>query len=291
VLRGGVLLGTSVLGGLAVGACGADNGGTTDAGDAATPDNALLAAFPQSVPHVAVGVPARLPYLISDGEGVPLATIDGPVRFTVTKDGEPVGDPVEVAPRTEGVPRAYLPLGFTFPEPAIYEVRAEYGGATLDSSLQVYPATDVGPPLVGEALPPVDTPTTTRTLQVDPICTRVPACPYHEANLQDVVGRGAPVVLLVSTPAYCQTGVCGPILDTMMALAPDHPGVTFIHSEVYKNPKEVRDLADATLAPVPDAYQLRFEPTMFVADAAGTILARADIVIDTSEMKELLALV
>jgi hypothetical protein len=286
-----VVLGTSVLGGLALGSCGGDAGDTTEAGDAATPDNALLAAFPQSVPHVAVGVPARLPYLISDREGVPLTTIDGPVRFSVTKDGEPVGEPVEVAPRAEGVPKAYLPFQFTFPEAAVYEVRADFGGATLDSSLQVYAADEVGPPLVGEPLPPVDTPTTTRTLQVDPVCTRVPACPYHEVNLQDVVGRGAPVVLLVSTPAYCQTGVCGPILDTMMALAPDHPGVTFIHSEVYKNPKEVRDLADAALAPVPDVYQLRFEPTVFVADGAGTVLARADVVIDRSEMQELLALV
>jgi hypothetical protein len=290
MLRGTLALGATAAGGRLLAACGED-APTTEAGGAARVDRSLLAAFPRDVPHVAAGVPTRLPYLIADEEGVPLTSIAGPLTFTVTRDEEPVGDPLEVAPRSDGVPRAYLPFEFTFPETGLYEVRATLGASTLASALQVYGRDEVGPPLVGEALPPVTSPTTARSLGVDPLCTRVPACPFHDTDLAEVVGSGTPVVLLVSSPAYCQTGVCGPILDLLVEESANHPGVRFLHSEVYKNPKEVRDLAQASLAPVPDAYLLRFEPALFVADGAGTVVARADVVVDRSEMRELLSLV
>ena len=107
-------------------------------------------------------------------------------------------------------------------------------------------------------------PTMTRTLAVDPVCSRVPPCPFHEVNLKDAVGQGKPIVLLIATPAFCQTAVCGPILDMLVEEAGGRTDLTVIHSEVYKNPKDVRDLQDATLAPAPEAYDLRFEPIMFV---------------------------
>jgi len=258
--------------------------------DGQTPKNALIAAFPQGVPHAASGVPTRLPYLLADQEGVPLSRIDGPVTFTVENDGTPVGQPVPVAPRSDGVPRAYLPFTFTFPQVGVYDVFAEYGGARLDSSIQIYEAAQIGPPVVGEPLPTAETPTTARTLAIDPVCSRVPPCPFHEVNLADAIGQGTPIVLLVATPAYCQTAVCGPIVDTLVEQASGRTDITVIHSEVYKNPKEVRDLQKATLAPVPDAYDLRFEPALFVTDAAGTVVARADITVDRTEMTELLAL-
>ena len=83
--------------------CGGDESRALTPG-ADVPQHALLAAFPQSVPHVAVGVPTRLPYLVSDREGVPLATMAGPVTFTVSKDGQVLADDVVVEPHSDGVP-------------------------------------------------------------------------------------------------------------------------------------------------------------------------------------------
>jgi hypothetical protein len=288
VLRGGLTLGALGLGGVLLGSCGDD--ASTSVADGATPDHALIAAFPQGVPHVAAGVPARLPYLIADKEGVPLSAIDGPVRFTVQADGKPVGSPVTVQPHAQGVPRAYLPFTFTFPRTGLYDIYAEYQGDRLDSNLQVYDASRVGPPLVGERLPPVNSPTTNQTLDVDPLCSRVPACPFHEINLQDAVGQGRPIVLLVATPAYCQTAVCGPVLDTLVDVIGGRTDLAVLHNEVYKNPKAVRDLQDAALAPVPAAYELSFEPVLFVTDAAGTVVARGDITVDRAEMASMLEL-
>jgi hypothetical protein len=289
VLRSGLGLGALAVGGSLLAACGDDSADGTRVADGQVPKNALIAAFPQGVPHVATGVPTRLPYLLADKEGVPLSRIDGPVTFTVEQDGKAVGGPVQVAPRSDGVPRAYLPLSFTFPQAGVYDVFADYGGQKLDSTLQVYGADQIGPPVVGEALPPAETATAANPL-VDPVCSRVPPCPFHEVNLADAVGQGKPIVLMVATPAYCQTAVCGPILDTLVDQASGRTDITVIHSEVYRNPKEVRDIQDANLAPVPDTYDLRFEPAMFVTNAAGTIVARADVTVDRTEMTELLAL-
>ena len=149
VLRGGLGLGAATLGGVLLGACG-DEAADTRVATAHTPDNALIAAFPQGVPHAASGVPTRLPYLVSDAEGVPLQKIDGPVTFTVKRDGTPVGEAVRVTPRADGVPRAYLPFTFEFPQPGVYDVFAEYHGAALDSSIQIYDASQIGPPVVVE---------------------------------------------------------------------------------------------------------------------------------------------
>jgi hypothetical protein len=193
VLRGGfglgaLALGGTVLGGTVLSACG-DDGGQTSEAAGNLPQNALLAAFPQGVPHAASGVATRLPYLLADKEGVPLSTIDGPVTFRVEMDGTQIGDEVEVEPRDDGVPRAYLPLTFTFPRTGVYDVFATYDGAELDSSIQIYDRADIGPPVVGAPLPAAPTPTTELGLAVNPICTRVPQCPFHAVDLQAAVGQ------------------------------------------------------------------------------------------------------
>lgn len=287
LLQGGLALGALGVGTSLLAACG--DGTDTRVANEAQASHALFAAFPQSLPHIPAGVPTRLPYLISDSEGVPLSKIDGTVPVTVSQDGREL-DTLKVAPRSDGVPRAYLPVTFTFPEPGIFDLTASYDGAKMRSTIQVVEPERVDTPVVGEQLPPVDSPTTTRTLEVDPLCSRVPNCPYHDVNLTDAVGKGRPIVLLVATPAYCQTAVCGPVLDLVMEQTEGRSDLTVLHSEVYKNPKGQRDLNDAALAPIPEAYELLFEPVLYITDAAGTIVARADITVDRSELTELLTL-
>ncbi len=287
LLQGGLGLGAAALGATLLSACGDDQAATEEGTNLNS--HALIAAFPQSVPHVPAGIPTRLPYLISDQEGVPLSKIDGDVTFTISRDGTEVGT-VEVAPRGDGVPRAYLPVTFTFPAAGTYDLTASYDGADLDSTIQVVERSEIGPPVVGEQLPPVDSPTTERTLEVDPLCSRVPACELHSVNLQDAVTQGKPIVMLIATPAYCQTAVCGPVLDLVMEQTAGRTDLNVLHQEVYKNPKGQRDLNDAQLAPVPDAYDLRFEPVLYVTDRNGLIVARADVTVDRGELTELLAL-
>ena len=286
LLRGGV--GLAALAGIAA-AC-SEQGETVSEGVSAGPDQTLTALFPRDIAYTAAGVSTRLPFTLSDAEGIPLASIAGPLGFTVSIDGEQVGDTVEIAPRSDGVPRPYLPLYFEFPDPGIYDVETEYEGNRLNSQVQVFPADEVQQPLVGSVLPSADTPTFQQSFDVDPICTRTPTCPFHDVNLAQAIGTGRPVVVLLATPAYCRTTACGPILDILIEVAGGRDDLVVIHSEVYKNPKSVTDLAEATLAPLPEAYDMTFEPCLFVTNSANELVVRGDIVVDRGEMQEMLAL-
>ncbi len=287
VLRSGLGVGAIALGATLLGGCGSDDAGTRVA--RANSTHQLIAAFPQSVPHIPAGVPARLPYLVSDPEGVPLTKIDSDVTFTISQGGKKIGS-VTVPPRGDGVPRAYLPLQYTFPTAGIYDLNAAYDGASMDSTIEVVDPSRVGPPVVGQQLPAVDSPTTSDPLGVDPLCSRVPPCPYHEVNLNAAVGGGKPIVMLIATPAYCQTAVCGPVLDLVMEQTAGRTDLNVLHQEVYKDPKGQSNLAKAPLAPVPAAYNLAFEPVLYITDHTGLIVARADVTVDRGELTELLAL-
>lgn len=290
LLRGGLAgIGATVLGGTVLAAC-SSSGDTVDEGVDPGPELSLMAMFPRDVAHIAAGHPTRLPFTLVDVEGVPLSDLEGPASFTVLFDGEQVGDPVQVGPRGDGVPRPYLPFEFEFPRPGLYDVEADYAGEVLTSQLQVFRPEEVRTPLVGAPLPSVNTPTTANSLEVDPICTRVPTCPFHEHDLADALTTDRPVVVLLASPAYCRTTACGPILELLVEHAADRDDLIVVHSEVYKNPKAVDDLADAALAPLPDQYVMPFEPCLFVTDASHTLVARGDVVVDREEMGEMLAL-
>ncbi len=276
------------LGGIA--ACSTE-GDFVSEGVSAGPDSTLTALFPRDVAYTPATTPFRLAYTLTDAEGVPLRELGGPLTFTVSFDGEPIGDPVEVAPHGDGVPRPYLPLPIEFPRPGIYDVETEHDGRRLNSQVQVFPAEEIEQPLVGQDLPPVPTPTTTQAFEVNPICTLNPQCPFHAHDLRDVVGQGTPVAVLLASPAYCSTTVCGPILDLLIDEAEGRDDLLTIHSEVYRNPKGVRDLSEALLAPLPMDYNMPFEPCLFVADGDGQLVARGDIVIDRVEIAEMLDLV
>lgn len=249
---------------------------------------ALLGAFPPGDPFIPAGVHTRLAYLITDTEGVPLAQIDGAVTFTISRDGTEVAQQ-NVSPRSEGVPRAYLPLVVTFDTEGIYDITASYGNEELTSTVQVFPPAEVLSPVVGQQLPPAFTATVEAPGDVDPICTLVPQCPFHSVNLENALGSGKPIVLLVATPAYCQTSFCGPTLGNLIDIADGRDDIVVIHSEVYQSPKTATDLATAPLAPLPAAYDLTLEPVLYVTDADGAITARADAVIDRTEMAELIS--
>lgn len=280
-------MGLMALGGVA--AC-SSSGETVSEGVGNGPDRALQPLFPRDVAFLAAESPSRMPYTFVDAEGVPVASIDGPATFTISFDGEQVGDPIEVEPHSDGVPRPYLPLYATFPRPGLYDIDARVGGDTLNSQVQVHLATDVRQPLVGTALPPASTPTVDQSFDVDPICTRAPQCPFHQVDLTTALGTGKPVVVLLATPAYCQTAACGPILDLLIEEADGRDDLIVIHAEVYKDPKGVADLSQAELAPLPATYDMLWEPSLFVTDSANTIVARGDIVVDRGEMAEMLAL-
>lgn len=253
------------------------------------PASQLLAPlFPIKSPHVVAGTPTRLPFAVTNSRNVPQSLPVQQVVFNLEVDGNEVAGSVTAPVRSDGVPYPYVPATLTFPEPGVYDVVAEVGGTRVAVPVQAYERTEVGPPQVGEPLPPVDTPTTLRPLQVSPVCSHVPPCGLHEFSLAQVVGRGRPVAVVLAAPAFAATDADRTMLDLVLEAVPQHPDVVVLHSEVYKNPKDVRRLSDAAVAPLTDAYKMKYAPALFVANAAGVLVARADTVVDRVELADLL---
>ncbi len=103
------------------------------------------------------------------------------------------------------------------------------------------------------------------------IDTRIPPDQMHEDDLAEVLGK-EPVVLLFATPQFCQSRVCGPVVDEAeQAHQIVGKGIAFIHMEIYKgnNP-------NLGVRPQVKAYRLESEPWLFVIDRRGIIRTRIE---------------
>jgi hypothetical protein len=289
--RRGFLVGAAATGLLV--ACGSDDAGTASpeaAGSAGSPppDGSSAAAgtytlvqrFPQNVQEPGT---VRLPISLATSDGQLIQ--DGPDELgaQVTDiDGTPLGQPI-TAQRRDVDPGPYYAFRTEVTDPGVYYLVVD-GGPAAGAAFQIMDAGTVTVPGPGRPLPPFDTPTVADARGVDPICTREPEpCPFHEVTLTEALDAGKPVVYLVGTPAFCQTGTCAPALESIIDVQ-DQFGdrFTFVHAEVYT------DNTATEPAPAVDAAGLTYEPALFVTDASGVVIERLDAVWDRTELVEVL---
>ena len=110
----------------------------------------------------------------------------------------------------------------------------------------------------------------------------------HRTRVSDSLAAGRPVVVVVSTPVYCVSLVCGPLTDHVVDLAERFGDrADFIHIEVWE------DFESQRLNPAAAAWIQTDaggnEPWVFLVDASGLIAARWDNVLDTAELEALLS--
>lgn len=121
-------------------------------------------------------------------------------------------------------------------------------------------------PAPGEKAPTIRT-DTLEDGKPSEICTREPADEMHDVSLNEVLGKGKPVVLLFSTPALCASRVCGPVNDVATQVqAQTGERVHFVHQEIFK-----RNDPNAGFRPQVLKYGLTSEPYTFVIDGDGRI--------------------
>lgn len=267
---------------VALAACGGASGGGAAAGTATAPPTApgALSLIRVFAPEQAAGVPVRLPLAFADAQGAPTTRV--PERISV-QPVSPSGAPLAAATverHGAGIPSPYFPFEATFHEPGVWELVIGVGAARTSTELTIRPPQELAVvPGPGDRLPSIPTPTTADPLGIDPLCTAQPVCPLHEVPLDRALAAGRPVALLVSTPAFCQTAICGPVLDLVVARAAAlGDRATFLHAEVYTD-----DRASET-TPTVDALGLRHEPSLFLADGGGVVRRRLDYTFDADEL-------
>jgi hypothetical protein len=263
--------------GFILAACGDDDdaSGTTESGGGLT----LYKSFQL---EQATFRPVRLPLAIAGADGS--FDIDDPPKSITASLRGPNGAsvPIQEVPRHDkGIPTGYYPLIVTLDQPGEWTIEVVANGTHLSTTFTGRtPAELPHVPSVGDPLPAFATPTTTDRRGVDPICTRKTPCPLHATSLDAALGAGKPVVLLVSTPAHCQTAICGPVLELLIdrQAAWAAKGVQMIHAEVY-----VDDNA-RQVAPVVGALKLQHEPAVFFARSDGIVVGNLDYTWDETEL-------
>lgn len=277
-----IYAGTTTVGAFALAACGASAGSSAPTLPKGV---ALVQRFPN---NVLVPGTVRLPISLAVQKGVLTdADTDLPVTLSAkvieTATGKTVIQQVTATKHTTGVPQPYWPFTVTVDTPGIYSLVVD-GGPADGAAFQILQRTAVQIPLIGDALPPFDTPTTTNNNGVDPICTRVEGtCPFHSVTLTDALRSGKPVVYLIGTPAYCQTGTCAPALDALIAVQKNvGDSALFVHADVYS------DSTATTPAPAVSAYNMSYEPALYITDARGILRARLDAIFNEEEVRDVL---
>lgn len=246
----------------------------------------IVGAFPDGFPPIppvfVAGTPQRLPFVLVDQEGPLRSDAPDSIDVELRRDGE-VLDAVTLDKAGLRLATPFYPLATTFDAPGDYEVHL----LGTDQAARVRVAEPAEVPLVqvGDPMRPVLTPTFDDARDVDPICTRQPEpCPWHDRTLTDVLDAAEPVALLISTPGFCQTDVCGPVLELLTREVADRPGVAVVHAEVYAYPAEIGQVPEPELTEAVTTYGLTYEPSLVVADASGAVTARLDFTFDEVEI-------
>ena len=281
--RRAVLLGGASVALLA--ACG-DKKASTGGSSKTNPDGTKfsLVTFTDTASSVEAGSPQRVTFGLGDAQGALVETGPKQLSFDVLL-GSKVISHVESPLHHQGLSRGYYPVTFTPPKPGYYTARTKVDGRAVEASFQAVRSISIPKP--GQPMVVADTPTVSDHRDVNPICTRSPACPLHDVNLRDALASGKPVAFLVATPAYCQTAICGPVLDVLLS---QHrtlgEQIQMIHAEVYADGRvAAADIAKATLAPVVQAYRLPFEPALFISRPDRTLVHRLDTIFDVAELR------
>jgi hypothetical protein len=275
------VLGIFVAAALALAACGSS--------DATFPDEAFAI---RASSDLGVG-PDRLLLGIGDDTGARLGSPDDNVTIAVHPESDPAA--VQEAP---GVWTWIVPDGvglyraaFDFDSAGIWVATVSPAAGDPLEPVLFQVQDDPFAPGIGETAPVAPTPTlsdmTIEELTTDP----EPELSFYEMSLEEAVASGRPTVLVFSTPAYCQTAACGPLLETVKDVAPLHPDVNFIHVEVYTGLTDqdfAPDAAHVAPAAGEEWYSLPSEPWVFVINEAGMVTGRFEGVMDASELEAIL---
>jgi hypothetical protein len=141
----------------------------------------------------------------------------------------------------------------------------ELSATLLTGSAQV--GAYAGVPQVGQKAPLIHTPTPADTGgDLSKITTRIPPDTQNKVDYADVYGK-EPIVLLFATPQFCQSRVCGPVVDVAEQVKQLYGDkAAFIHMEIYKD-------NDPNKGPRPQvhAFRLPSEPWLFVINKQGRV--------------------
>jgi hypothetical protein len=142
-------------------------------------------------------------------------------------------------------------------------------------------------PAVGEAAPASRQTVFADVEDIAEIDSSYPARPQmHEVTVADALALGKPIVLAFATPAFCESRICGPVMDTVMDPLYEKYGdeATFIHIEPYDLAQLRTGTARVPVAATAD-WGIQTEPWVFVIDGEGKVAAKFEGIVALDEVE------
>jgi hypothetical protein len=129
-----------------------------------------------------------------------------------------------------------------------------------------------GVPRVGQKAPTIHTPTPDDVGgDLSKITTRIPPDTQNRVDYADALGK-EPIFLLFATPQFCQSRVCGPVVDVAEQVKQQYGDkAAFIHMEIYNDNDPSKGVR-----PQVKAFHLPSEPWLFAIDRQGVIQAEIE---------------
>jgi hypothetical protein len=153
-------------------------------------------------------------------------------------------------------------------------------------------------PAIGDQVPLSDSLTAATLEEAALISTdQNPYLPAYDKTVAETVTSGSPSLVFFATPAFCQTGFCGPTVELVKSVAREHEGeVEFVNVEPYElhmteNGLQPRLTDEGQLQPVPAALEwgIPVEPYLFLLDAEGRVFARFEGIVGGDELRAAVA--
>jgi len=122
-------------------------------------------------------------------------------------------------------------------------------------------------PKPGQNAPVIHTPTAQDAGgELSKITTRKPPDSQNKVDYADALGK-EPIVLLFATPQFCQSRVCGPVVDVAEQAKSEYGDkAAFIHMEIYNENDPGKGVR-----PQVRAFHLPSEPWLFTIDRQGVV--------------------
>jgi hypothetical protein len=170
-----------------------------------------------------------------------------------------------------------------FPSEGEYKVVAlikEKGGWAKNSLGSLHVGEFEKIPTPGEKAPLIQTPTAQSVGgDLAKISTRVPPDTQNKVNYADVLGK-EPILLLFTTPKFCQSRACGPVVDVAEQAQHEFEGkANFIHMEIYNDNDPSKGVR-----PQVRRFHLPTEPWLFAINREGVVSATIEGAFGTSLM-------
>lgn len=144
-------------------------------------------------------------------------------------------------------------------------------------------------PAVGMTAPKSINLTANDVSDLEEISTREPPiAAMYETTIGDAIDSDKPTLIAFSTPAFCQSRICGPVLESVVQIMPSYEGeVTFIHVEPF-DLGALRDSGEFQLVGAAIEWNLPSEPWIFLVDSQGLVAAKFEGIVTPSELSEAL---